>query len=133
MAGVVVIFLVARYEQRSPSASIPTGEAMFEIGQRAPWITEFLAIFLGMMAKWLGWPFRESEPTSQANENNEEDVQGQGTRAESIQQREFPKSSKELILVRYPGYQYFYWLAEDLGSKAPVWRTITDSTTKSNH
>ena len=59
---------------------------MFEIGQWAPWITEFLAIILVMVARWLGWPFREaeSEPTWQANENNEEDVQGQGTRAESI-------------------------------------------------
>ena len=86
MAGVVVIFLVARYEQRSTSASIPTGEATFEIGQWAPWTTEFLAIFLVMMAKWLGWPFREaeSEPTWQANENDEENVPGQGTGVESI-------------------------------------------------
>lgn len=59
---------------------------MFEISQWAPWITEFLAIFLVMMAKWLGWPFREvkSEPTWQASEHNEEDVQWQGTGVESV-------------------------------------------------
>ena len=79
MAAVVEVFLVARYEQRYSSASIPTAEAMFEIGQWAPWLTETLAIVLVMVAKWLGWPFREAEkePAWQAIEQNEEDAQGQ--------------------------------------------------------